>query len=381
MPEPDTDQHAPEAGSVPQGLRTAAAWSWRILVILALVIALLVVVVRLETLFVALFVALLLTALLEPGAARLTGRGVPRILATAGVLLGAVAVIVGVLYLAGRSLARQLEELSTAIVDGYNQLVQWAQTTFGFDLGAVSGSFTSWIDGLGSGETGSSLVASVFGAASTAFEVVGGAGISLFATIFFVHDGARIWQWLTHLFPSGARAHIDRAGSLSWQTLTAYARGTVIIAAIDGVGIGLGAALIGVPLAAPIGLLVFFFAFIPIVGALLSGFVAVLIALATQGVTGALLMLAVVLVVQQVEGHILQPLIQGKMVAIHPLAVVLAVAAGSIVAGIVGAIIAVPIVAVANVIVRYAHGVATGVPPDSTAEAAEDHDEFEPQVG
>jgi predicted PurR-regulated permease PerM len=381
MPEPDTEQRAPEAGSVPQGLRTAAAWSWRILVILALVIALLVVVVRLETLFVALFVALLLTALLEPGAARLTRLGVPRILATAGVLVGAVAVIVGVLYLAGRSLARQLEELSTATVDGYNQLVEWAQTTFGFDLGAVSGSITSWIDGLGSGESGSSLAASVFGAASTAFEVVGGAGIALFATIFFVHDGARIWQWVTHLFPSGARAHIDRAGSLSWQTLTAYARGTVIIAAIDGIGIGLGAALIGVPLAAPIGLLVFFFAFIPIVGALLSGFVAVLIALATQGITGALLMLAVVLVVQQVEGHILQPLIQGKMVAIHPLAVVLAVAAGSIVAGIVGAIIAVPIVAVANVIVRYAHGVATGVPPDPTAEAAEGGGELEPQVG
>jgi len=381
MPEPDIDPRGPEPGSVPQGLRTAAAWSWRILVVLALVVALLVVVIRLETLFVALFVALLLTALLEPGAARLTSRGVPRILATAGVLLGAVAAIVGVLYLAGRSLARQLEELSTATVDGYNQLVEWAQTTFGFDLGSVSGSFSQWIDGLGSGEGGSSLAASVFGAASTAFEVVGGAGIALFATIFFVHDGARIWQWVTHLFPPGARQHIDRAGSLSWQTLTAYARGTVIIAAIDGVGIGLGAALIGVPLAAPIGLLVFFFAFIPIVGALLSGFVAVLIALATQGITGALLMLAIVLVVQQVEGHILQPLIQGKMVAIHPLAVVLAVAAGSIVAGIVGAIIAVPIVAVANVIVRYAHGVATGVPPDPPADAAEGGGELEPQVG
>jgi predicted PurR-regulated permease PerM len=162
------------------------------------------------------------------------------------------------------------------------------------------------------------------------------------------------------LFPTGVRGHVDTAGRLSWHTLAAYARGTVVIAAIDAVGIGVGVALVGVPLAGPIAVLVFFGAFIPIVGALLSGFVAVLIALATQGLTSAILVAAIVIGVQQLEGQVLQPLIQGRMVALHPLAIVLAVAAGSTVAGLVGAVIAVPILAVVNVVVRYAAQVVRG---------------------
>jgi predicted PurR-regulated permease PerM len=221
------------------------------------------------------------------------------------------------------------------------------------------------------GEAGG-IASSAFGAAATALEVVSGAGIALFATIFFVHDGPRIWAWVTSLFPPGARAHVDDAGQLSWSTLSSYARGTVVIAAIDAAGIGVGAWLIGVPLAGTIAVLVFFFSFIPIVGALLSGLVAVLIALATQGLTAALLMLVIVILVQQLEGHILQPVIQGKLVAIHPLAVVLAVAGGSIVAGLIGAVIAVPIVAVANVLVRYTAQVSRRQPRDTADPAAAD---------
>jgi predicted PurR-regulated permease PerM len=163
---------------------------------------------------------------------------------------------------------------------------------------------------------------------------------------------------------------VAEAGRLSWQTLSSYARATIVIAAIDGVGIGVGAALLGVPLALPIGVLVFFGSFIPIVGALITGLVAVLIALATLGVTSALLMALVVVAVQQLEGHVLQPLIQGKLVSIHPLAVVLAVAAGSTIAGIVGAVIAVPIVAVANVVVRYVAAVSRGQRRAPAAQAA-----------
>ena len=143
-------------------------------------------------------------------------------------------------------------------------------------------------------------------------------------------------------------------GGCPGRTLAAYARGTVLIAAIDAFGIGLGVALVGVPLAGPITVLVFFGSFIPIVGALVSGFVAVIIALATVGVTAAVAVLIIVIAVQQFEGHVLQPLIQGRMVALHPLAVVLAVAGGSILGGLIGAVVAVPIVSVANVLVRYA---------------------------
>lgn len=343
---------------VPHGLRVVAAWSWRLLVILLLATAVVAVMVRLEVLFVALFVALLVTALLEPLADRMRRGGVPRVLATATVLLGAVLVLAGVLYLTGRSLLRQLDDLVEAITTGAADIEAWAERQFGLSVEQLTDSLQRLVQRFG--DSGAGLGSSVFGVASTAAEVVGGAGVALFATIFFIHDGAGIWHWVTSLFPSGVRNRVDEGGQLSWQTLTSYARGTVVIAAIDAVGIGLGAALIGVPLAAPIATLVFFFSFIPIVGALLSGMVAVLIALATQGPTGALLMLAVVIAVQQLEGHVLQPMIQGRFVAIHPLAVVLAVAGGSITAGLVGAIIAVPLVAVANVLVRYAARVARG---------------------
>lgn len=347
---------------VPAGLRTVADWAWRLLVILALLAAVVLLIARLEVLFVALFVSLMVTAMLEPAAAGLRRRGVPRGLATAGVLVAAVASVFVVLYLAGRSLVKQSDQLVAAISAGSTQVLSWAQSTFGISLNQLTDSAGS----VGTG-SGGSLLSSVFGAASTAFEILGGAGITLFATVFFVLDGAGIWSWVKSLFPPKVRRHVDQAGRLSWQTLTSYAHATVLIAAIDAIGIGVGAAVIGVPLAGPIGILVFFGSFVPIVGALASGLVAVLIALATQGLTGALLMGAVVILVQQLEGHVLQPMIQGRFVAIHPLAIVLAVAGGSIVAGIVGAVIAVPLVAVVNVLVRYTAG--TGRP--ETAESAD----------
>ncbi len=218
----------------------------------------------------------------------------------------------------------------------------------------------------------------MFGVAGNALDVAAGAGIALFATIFFLYDGPRIWSWVTSLFPTRAGTHVEQAGQLSWQTLSGYARGTVLIAAIDAVGIGVGVALIGVPLAVPIGVLVFFASFIPVIGALLSGLAAVLIALATLGRTAALLTVGVVLLVQQLEGHVLQPLIQGRLVAIHPLAVVLAVTAGTIVAGLIGAVIAVPVVAVANVLVRYATHLNAGDDPASASADTGPPDPHEP---
>jgi predicted PurR-regulated permease PerM len=345
---------------VPEGLRTAAAWSWRLLVILALAAVVVFVIVRLEVLFVALFVALLITALLMPAANRLRRWGVPGALATAGVMLGALAAVAGVLYFVTRAVLDQRDEFAAAVTEGIEQVRTWVSATFGTSLEELGAQIGGWFSSLGGGEGGGGLTSSVFGVASTALEVISGAGIALFATIFFVHDGPGIWSWVTSLFTERSRGHVDAAGRLSWQSLAAYARGTVLIAAIDAFGIGVGVALVGVPLAGPIAVLVFFGSFIPIIGATISGLIAVLIALATVGLTGALLVLAIVIGVQQLEGHVLQPLIQGRMVSLHPLAVVLAVAGGSIVAGLVGAIIAVPIVSVVNVLVRYAAGVSRG---------------------
>lgn len=351
---------------VPQGLQTAAAWSWRILVILAVAVAGVLVVIRLEVLFVAIFVALLATALLAPAERRLRAWGVPRGLSTALVLVGA-SVVLGVLvYFVMRSVLGQASEFTAAIAEGVETVRVWVDETFGMSLEDVGARIREFLGSVGG--DGGGLTSSAFGAASTAIEVLAGAGITLFAIIFFVHEGPRIWAWAVSLFPTGVRSHVDTAGRLSWHTLAAYARGTVVIAAIDAVGIGVGVALVGVPLAGPIAVLVFFSAFIPIVGALVSGFVAVLIALATQGLTSALLVTAIVIGVQQLEGQVLQPLIQGRMVALHPLAIVLAVAAGSTVAGLIGAVIAVPILAVVNVVVRYAAQVIRGPADDEPDE-------------
>jgi putative heme transporter len=162
-----------------------------------------------------------------------------------------------------------------------------------------------------------------------------------------------MWQWLVRLFPDRSQYDLTAAGRRAWTTLTAYVRGTVIVAAFDAVLIGLGTALLGVPLAVPIAILTFLGAFVPIVGATVTGIVAVLVALVTNGLGAALVLLAVVVGVQQLEGHVLQPLVLGRAVRVHPLAIILAVTAGGLIAGIGGAVVAVPIVAVVKSVVAY----------------------------
>ena len=200
------------------------------------------------------------------------------------------------------------------------------------------------------------IVSRALEATATAGEIVTGAVLTLFALAFFLYEGEKIWAWLVALFPGGARERIDTAGRAGWRTLTAYVRATIVVATADAVGIGVGAALLGVPLAIPLGVLVFLGAFVPIVGALVSGSVAVLVALVALGPVQALIMLAIVVGVQQVESHLLQPFVLGRAVSVHPLAVVLAIGAGLIAAGIVGALFAVPLVAVGNTVSHSLRG-------------------------
>jgi len=188
---------------------------------------------------------------------------------------------------------------------------------------------------------------------AAAIEVVGGIFLALFLTFFFLYDGQRIWRWVVGLFPNAVAYDVWQAGRRAWTTLTGYVRGTVVVAFVDGVFIGLAVALVGVPLAVPIGALVFLGAFVPLIGATVTGAVAVLVALVAQGLGPALIVLGSVILVQQLEGHILQPFVLGRAVRLHPVAVALAVTTGGILAGIGGAIVAVPLVAVVNSVARY----------------------------
>jgi predicted PurR-regulated permease PerM len=184
---------------------------------------------------------------------------------------------------------------------------------------------------------------------TTATHVVAGLFIALFCLFFFLYQGPQIWAWLVRLFPRHARAKADSSGRKAWVSLTAFVRATIIVAAVDAVGISLGAAILGLPLVSAIGILVF-------VGAFVSGIVAVLVALVAKGPIVAIIMFGVVIGVQQLEAHVLQPFLLGRAVSVHPLAVILSIATGVIVAGIVGALIAVPTAAVLNTIVNHLAG-------------------------
>jgi predicted PurR-regulated permease PerM len=269
--------------------------------------------------------------------------------------------ITGLLVLASRSIAHGVGQLSDKAVEGINKITSWLTTG---PLKLSEQDLQQWADrakelfsGGGSGSGGgASILSGALHVGTTITHVAAGTLIALFCTFFFLLDGRRIWGWVVGVLPRASRERVHQAGRRGLVTLGAYTRTQILVAAVDAVGIGLGAVIFRVPLALPLATLVFFGSFIPIVGAVVTGAIAVLVALVAHGPGAALGMLAVVLLVQQIEGHVLQPFLMGHAVSLHPVAVLLSVAAGSFVAGIVGALFAVPIVATLNTVVLYLHG-------------------------
>jgi predicted PurR-regulated permease PerM len=343
---------ATPASQIPWGVDLAAAWSWRILLIAAggaVVISLLR---YFSEVTVPIAVAILATALSIGAVNWLHDHRVPRLLATFIVVIAMFALVAGLLTLAAQQLSAQMDDLKANIVEGISQLQHWARTG---PLGLSDRQLQTWID-----EGKAAITASDTSILSTASEVgqrvthvVAGFFIALFATFFFLYEGDRIWSWLVVLFPRASRERINSSGHTAWRSLTAFVRATVVVALTDALGVAAAAWILGVPLTFAIGVLVFLGAFVPIVGALIAGSVAVLVALVAQGPWVALFMLLAVIAVQQFESHVLQPFLMGKFVALHPLAIIIAIAAGIVVAGIVGALIAVPLAACLNGVVRH----------------------------
>lgn len=341
---------------VTRGVRVAAAWSWRLLVIAAAVGFGLWLLTQVRLVVVPLAVALLLSALLEPAVARLREAGLPGSLAAAVVLIGGLAAVIGTLTAVVQAFVDGFPELYSSVREGITRIETWLRTgPFGLSRNQLNQALEgagNWLDQNREGITGGA-VSTATQTASTVGHLLAGLFLVLFATFFFMRDGRIIWSFVSRMFPRAAREPVYGAGYAAWRTLTSYVRATVLVAFIDGLGIGLAALVLGLPLWFPIAALVFLASFIPIIGATVSGLVAVLVALVTQGPFTALLMLIAVVVVQQVEGHLLQPLLLGRAVALHPVAVLIAIAIGVVAAGIVGALIAVPVVAVLNTAVRY----------------------------
>lgn len=337
-------------------VRVAASWAWRLVVIGLAAAGGMWVVAQLKVIVVPVAVALLLAVLLHPVVVFLTTRLRLRRGAAVGVAVGGmITIVVGLLAAAGTAIARGFGGLWTKAGDGFSKVLTWLADG---PAKVSSDDLDRYMDQLGESLSGfsSQLVSGAAKASATAGHVGAGILIALFCLVFFLLDGRKIWTWLVGLLPAPARGPVHQAGRRGWMTLEGYVRTQVLVAAVDAVGIGAGALVLRVPMALALAVLVFLGSFIPIVGAVATGCVAVLVALVAGGPWTALWMLVVVLAVQQIEGHVLQPFLMGHAVSLHPMAVLLSVAAGSLVAGIVGALFAVPLVAAANTVVLYLHG-------------------------
>lgn len=338
------------AADVPYGLTVAAAWSWRVLLVLIMAGAAVWLFSHVSILVIPLLIAALLATLLHPIHMFLIRCKIPAVVSALLCILMLIGIVVGLITLAGQQLVVGFSDMSGRVVEGVNGLIAWVQT-----LGITTDQWTSVLDDLFTAARNNSqaILSGALGFGTTAGNIAAGMVMALFALVFFLLDGNRIWLFLLNFVPRRHRRAIDGAGRAGWTSLGSYVRIQIFVAFVDAVGIGFGAYLLGVPLAMPLGVLVFLGSFIPIVGAVLTGAVAVLLALVANGLVNALLMLLVVLAVQQLESNVLQPLVMGKAVSLHPLAVFLAVAAGTSVLGLVGAVFAVPVMAFANSAVRY----------------------------
>lgn len=338
--------------AVPKGLRVATAYSWRLLVVAAAIGVGIWLVIQLKLLIIPLLVAILVTALVWPAFTFLLRHRVPRWLAIVISVIGTIAVIAGLLWLAVWQISREWPEVQASTVTAVNELRQYLidgplhLTTQQIDdlLAQGLSLLQQQVELLWSG---------ALAIGSTVGHVATGTLLAIFILLCTLADGAGIWRWTVRLFPQRARPAVDGAGRTGWVTVVNYARTQLLVATIDAIGIGLGAFLLGVPLAIPVGVLVFLGAFIPFVGAVVTGALAVFLALVYNGPWIAFWMLIVVLGVQQLEGHVLQPLLMGSAVKVHPLAVVLVVAGGAMIAGIPGALFAVPLAAFVNVVWIY----------------------------
>ncbi|RBY81731.1 AI-2E family transporter [Geodermatophilus sp. TF02-6] len=336
-----------DGDTVPSGLRVAADWSWRVILVGALLYLLVRVVDLLFEVFVPLLVALLLAALLQPGAAALIRRRWPRSLAALVMLLVGVLVVAGIITLVVEQVVTDWSSLTGQVSQGLTQIQDTITRTFPItqhQLNQLVGQVQNAI-----GANQSAITSGAISTAGTVTSVFAGLLLTLLTLFFFLKDGRSIWLWVVGLMPHEARAYVDEAARRSWRTLVALVRATVAVALMDAVGIGAALLVLGVPLALPLAALVFIGAFIPIVGSFLAGTVAVLVALVSNGLVTALLTLGAVVLVMQLEGHVFSPLLLGRAVRIHPLAVVLGLATGVIIGGIFGALIAVPIIACLNV--------------------------------
>ncbi|ABK69140.1 MULTISPECIES: AI-2E family transporter [Mycobacterium avium complex (MAC)] len=358
--------------SVEPIVRKTAAWAWRLLVILAAALALFWVLAKLEVIVVPVLVALLLSALLVPVVDWLDRHGLPRGGAVALVLLGGFAILGGILAFVVLQFIDGLPGLTEQVTQSIESTRRWL-------INGPAHLRSEQIDSAGNAaiealhNNQAKLTSGALSTAATVTELVTAAVLVLFTLIFFLYGGRNIWRYVVQIVPAHARERVHEAGSAGYGSLIGYVRATFLVALTDAAGVGAGLAIMGIPLALPLASLVFLGAFIPLVGAVVAGFLAVVVALLAKGIVYALITLGLLVAVNQIEAHLLQPLVMGRAVSIHPLAVVLAISTGGVLAGIVGALLAVPTVAFLN------NAFQVLLAPNPSAEAVKQEEESDEQ--
>ncbi|MPV90172.1 AI-2E family transporter [Georgenia ruanii] len=347
---PDRSVRAEAGDGVPRWIRKYGLMAWLLIGMVIVVGMIVFATSRIQAVFIAVFIALVVTSVLDPVVTGLA-RYMPRVLATVLGLLGSFLVVAGLLTYVITSVAGQWQSLAERFGTGINQILTWLETgplpwhvtqaEITNVINEAVAQATKYIQ-QNAGDLAGQVLSNA-GAVALVFTVL---ALSLFVTIFFLARGGQMWRWFLNQLPSKNRERVHTAASAGWYTFSGYARGTMIVAFFDGILAFILLSVVGVPLAAPLAVLVFIGAFIPLIGAPLAMIVAAVVALAAEGFVAALIVTVGVALIGQIEGHILEPLVMGKQVSLHPVVVALGVAAGTFLGGLLGAIIAIPLIAV-----------------------------------
>jgi predicted PurR-regulated permease PerM len=356
--------HDRASDSVSWGFRVTAAWALRFLIVMAALYVLLTMLNAVSLVTITVIVAVMICALLQPGVELLMRNRVPRIPAAILVFVLGMSALVGAAWFVVQQVSASSSELGAQLLDAVAKIRNWLVTgppqMSEHQVQQLIDDLTKTIT-----DNRASLAQGVFATANSALLIVSGAVFCLFATLFLLTDDGGIWRWVVRLFPSEARAKVAHAGNVAWQTLIAYMRSTVLLALINALTMVVVMLIAGMPLVVPLGVLLFLGSMIPLIGMLVAGVVVVLVALVTKSLVMALVMALALILTIQLEGNLLNPFILGKAVQIHPLGILMGVTAGTILGGIFGAFIAVPLVAILNNVANDLHGRDMGEPaPD-----------------
>jgi predicted PurR-regulated permease PerM len=346
-PKPGPGPHRDAVDSVTWPVRVAAAWSWRLLVIGLGVYVLARIFHRIELVAFSFVLALFFTAVLHPLEKLLQRIPGPRSLSAGLALLIGLAILAGIGWFVTWQITTHSTQLGDQLSNFVDQTRDWLHTgplhLKSSDLDNIANNITDTIK-----QHQGQLISGAIQTVRTVVESLGAFLLILLSTFFLLRDGEQIWNWTLRLFPRTAHERLDNAGRVGWRTLGGYMRGQVLIALFHGVSITVVLFILQVPLAAALGVLIFLGSFVPLIGLTVTGALAVAVALLEHGVTGAIVVAVAIIVLVQLEAHLLQPLIMSRSVEVHPLAIALSVLTGTILAGIVGALLAVPFVAFLN---------------------------------